>query len=208
MKSLIFVVIALGTAVIYIPSALADSFGYRTNGSNDVAKFAVDTIHANSGNGVAGARAFATGGTLVAREGSQFRSSNGGRQASNFDNISLSGTGGFASDNLLNQSTSTRGHLDRSGVLVDFSGNEVNLLLGAFSHADGNNAGSGRHFNLGDKGGFRINDGVSKVTNELAAGASTLAATPEPGSLFLLGTGLLCLALVLFRRGAKRPADS
>lgn len=49
--------------------------------------------------------------------------------------------------------------------------------------------------------GTRSGDGTTGFTLD----AMPPAATPEPGSLFLVGTGLLCLAGFLFRK-AKKPA--
>ena len=100
-----------------------------------------------------------------------------------------------------------RVNLDRSFANVDLSGNEVNLLLSAFRDTEGNGAAANGRVDFGSKGGSRLNVGMSKAGGVLAASAATLAATPEPGSLFLLGTGLLCMALVLSRKAAKRSTN-
>jgi hypothetical protein len=204
MKKYIFAALAMGVAVALIPSAQADSLAYKTIGSNTGAKFSIDINHAGIGAGVAESGANASSGvsgTFAAHNGAQFKTSISGSN-------NRSGDVGLAFDSPLNQSNSTKGIVDRSGALVDLSGNEVNLLLGAFSGSNSNGAATNGHLNFSDKGGFRLSDGITKATSELAAGAATLAATPEPGSLFLLGTGLLCMALVLFRKAPKRPSDS
>ena len=68
-------------------------------------------------------------------------------------------------------------------------------------------AGSG-HFHLAGKSSSRGDAVDPKATISRAANIVTLAETPEPESLFMLGTGLLCMALVLFWRSAKRSTGS
>ena len=203
MKNVLVVSLALGMAVTLIPSTFADSFGYRTIGSNSVTKFTVDINRAGLGSGVSAAAAFSVHG------GAQLRAHNSVRRVNASYSANAFTQSRSASDNFFsNQAAAPKGLLDRSGALVDLSGSEVNLLLGAFNGGESKSAPAAGGFNFGDKGPSRVNDGLSRATSELAAGAATLAATPEPGSLFLLGTGLLCMALVLFRKGGKRPSES
>jgi hypothetical protein len=93
-------------------------------------------------------------------------------------------------------------------VLVDISGDELSLLSGGFSARDKAGTAGNGSFYFADKGNYHANNEITKGANELVATAITLTETPEPGSLFLLGTGLLLLALVLFWKSAKRPTGS
>lgn len=146
MKKYIFAVLAIGAAVAFITSALADSHGYRSSGSNAVASLAIDLGHEGFTNGVAKAGASAV------------------------------------------------------------RGNELNLLLSGFSNRGGANSANSGHMILGDKGSARVSNGIARGSSMLMAGTATLAATPESGSLFLLGSGLLGMALVVFRKAAKGTA--
>lgn len=97
--------------------------------------------------------------------------------------------GGFYFDNLLNPTgASTPGLLDWGGLLLEvpglnFNANSANAYLFNLFESNGN-------WYWADNGSYHWDDEIS--------------VTPEPGSLLLLGTGLLILAVVVFRTGKQR----
>ena len=87
---------------------------------------------------------------------------------------------------------------DCGGVVFSPSpGYELNLFGGGFgSGAPGNGL-----FYFADNGSFDGNNAVIDSANP--DGTPVFSPTPEPGSLVLLGTGLLGLALAVSRKGVK-----
>jgi len=204
MKKLMFASFALGAAFALIPSALADSFGYKTSGSRAIANLAIDTGHGGAANGVT-----ETGASTV-RSGSPNKAGTGTLAGSNSKTSSLtsSGDGGSPFDNLLIQGSSSNGVLNENRALAENRGNELNLLASGFSRSSGINSASGTHIDFAENGSSRASSKIPKGRGNLVATALTLTETPEPGSLFLLGTGLLFLALALFWKSAKRTTGS
>jgi hypothetical protein len=117
---------------------------------------------------------------------------------SNSSNFTTSSDGGFLFDNLLYPSNSGNGILDWGGLLVDDNGYELNL----FSGSQGAGSPGDLYFYFADDGSYHSNNRIPNAVNGPAD--ATLVATPEPGSLLLLGSGLLGLAFVVFRKG--RPS--
>lgn len=195
----------MGVALILVPSAVADSFGSQASGSNIADNLALDFGHGGLAKGVTENGASSMGGAYEAttfNEGAPITlgaSQSGLRQPGSAEN-SLS--------DMPNRGNSVSGILESGGALVDFSGNELNLLFGSLNANQRSGSKNNGHVFFADKGGARVNNVIQRGNGVLVAGAATLTATPEPGSLFLLGTGLLCLAMILFRRAAKRPAES
>jgi hypothetical protein len=109
--------------------------------------------------------------------------------------------GAYTYENLLG-STPARG-----AALIDVSGPRIAVYS---SGHGGKSAGDG-HFFFSDKGIFQGGNGQHGgpgVPPPPGGGDTPLSVTPEPGSLFLLGTGLLGLAMGLFWKSARRSADS
>ncbi len=201
----------MGAALALIPSVLADSFSYKTSDSNVTSNLVSGIGDGGFANGIAEHSPFTTegiAGTVAARNGKPIRFSAAVDGGALFDHegIGRSTYAGSSFDNLLNQSNTVTEILDGGGVLVDLSGKEVNLLFGGFS-SDTRHPGKA-HINFADRTGPQPANEVPRSHGSLVTGTATLTATPEPGSLFLLGTGLLCLALILFRKAAKQSTGS
>jgi hypothetical protein len=213
MKKIILVTLALGAALAYIPSALADSFGYKTSGSSDIANSRLGAGPAAFASGVADAGvyapSFASGNPAVNNRtpftfgpAERLKVNNG----SGPESLAMSGNGGFLFDSLLYPGNAGTGTLER-GVLVDVSGYQLNLFSGGFG--GGNNGNAASNGRSSEKSiNYRINNEASRGIGDKVGTTATLTETPEPGSLLLLGTGLLCLALALFRKAAKPPTES
>jgi hypothetical protein len=202
MKNAVVASFALWTALVVIPSALADSFGSETSGSNVVANLNINSSHAGIGTGVN------ANGTLTERNGGQFKSGFGGRTASNANSITLSGDGALSLANPLNSGNSWNGSSDRGDAVAEVSSNDLSVLSGGIGGRREMASAKTGYFPFAGKRGNSANAGSAKGTINQAATVVALAETPEPGSLFLLGTGLLCMALALFWKSAKRPTES
>jgi hypothetical protein len=102
--------------------------------------------------------------------------------------------GSFQYDNVLYTNQTGNGILDWDGVLFSVG----SYVLNIFSDSDNGDAG---YFYFADNGNYQVN---TPITDGNGGPAPTdPVAAPEPGSLFLLGTGLLSFAFVLYRRAAK-----
>lgn len=204
MKKILYVCLAFGAAFALIPSAMADSFSYKSSDSGAI-------VNASQ---IAGPREFAIG--VAANDASPFSLSSetsamGRGAAGNFGSASrlavTTGTGINGIDNVLFAGDLRNGILERGGVLVDVTGYQLNLFSGSFGGGNGTNAAGTKHSSSANKSGNHAGNGLVRGIAERVPASSTLAETPEPGSLFLLGTGLLCMALVLFRKAAKQPSN-
>ncbi len=90
----------------------------------------------------------------------------------------------------------------------DEASGEPYLMAENAGDRDGFRFAMSRHPLVLEKSGYRANNELPKGTIGLAGMITMLVDTPEPGSLFLLGTGLLGLALVLFWKSAKNTTRS
>lgn len=210
MKKFVFVALAMGAALAFIPSALADSLGYKSSSINLNSSAAVDPGSVRFTNQVAESGAFAMSGMIAtfsdqnapaAAEHPRAAAATVGVNA-----LTHSADGGSQFDSLLSFGNAGTGILDRGGVLVDISGRQLTLLTGSYSSENrGQNNG---HFFFADKGSFHPGNSASGNNGSSIGRAPALTETPEPGSLILLGTGLLCMALVMFWKSARRPATN
>jgi hypothetical protein len=214
MKKFIAVSLALGVAFALTPFAWADSFGFQASGSIVAANSAFGASPTGLAKGGAESSAFVPSGepgSLGARRGAFAAFGYSAREAVNAGvatgTSALSGDGGFLFENLFYPGNLGIGTSTTADVLVDTGGHELNLLSG---HFDGYKTGGrgNEHFYFADGGSYRVSNENSKGNSKLDAATATLAATPEPGSLVLLGTGLLCLALFLFRKSGKHTTES
>jgi hypothetical protein len=194
----------LGAALALIPSALADSFSYKSNGSGAIANSSQATDPADFGIGVSASGASPFSFNSEASATNHGAAGNSG-SASRMPVDTATSVNGI--DNGLFSGDLRDGILERGGVLVDVTGYQLNLFSGSFGGGNGTNAAGTKHPSSASKSGYHAGNGVAKDIAARVPASSTLAETPEPGSLFLLGTGLLCMALVLFRKAAKEPSN-
>ncbi len=214
MKKSVLAPLALGAALAFIPSALADSFGYKYS-DLIVANHSFDNGQAGFANGVMGGGAYIFTGVsegYPVNKGVPVSLGLSGREGidtgSYANSLKSTANGGFIFENILYHGNSENAIPEGGDVLVDIGGHELNLFSGSFGGGEDTIAKGDGHFYFADRGNYQINNEISKGRNDLLGATATLAATPEPGSLLLLGTGLLCLALVLFRKAAKRSTGS
>jgi hypothetical protein len=201
MRRVSWAIAALATMLAFVPSsALCDSFGYKISSP----KIGADT---NFGAG----RSKVPGG--IAESGIFASSEVSGNSGSSLGGAFGRGAadrqidGAFFFDNLLQSENSQAGGGGKTGALVDLNGRDVVLLSGYFG-GGASRGDKGGQFVYADKGNYQVSNELQKGNGAARNSATALTVTPEPGSLFLLGTGLLGLALVLFWKAAKRSAGS
>jgi hypothetical protein len=209
MKKISIALLALAAALAASSVARADSFTYTILGGNFSATLYLQAT-ANDANGVA-----TPGVDTITSVSGTFTDSKGtftftnlipetANAGSDGTNLTTSLDGEFLFDNLLYPSGSGNGILDWGGLLFFDGSYELNL----FSGARGAGAPPDQYFYFADNQSNHSNNRIpDPVYSSGPAKDESLVATPEPGSLFLLGTGLLGLALILFRKAGKQNSS-
>lgn len=98
------------------------------------------------------------------------------------------------------------GNRDNSGVPLDLNGKQL-VLLSGFDKG-GQKAGKSGQLLSADEGKDGVSNEVQRGSGLVENSTTALTETPEPGALFLLGTVVLGLALVLFWETAKRSTGT
>lgn len=173
MRKYSIVLLALATALAIAPAALAQQSG----------DFSFATAQALGG--FSGSGTFTTDSTGVITDltGTFLDGSQSYQMA-------LIAAGGFASND--NSFTDSAPYVDQNGLSFSAGGENYNIFYYGVSD------GYGVTGSCGLEGDCITNDPTGNPSEPVSFTASNV--TPEPGSLLLLGTGLLGLAFVLFRK--------
>jgi hypothetical protein len=189
-KEFVCASLALTWALAMPPIGLADSLGYAANTSNPAA------------NSQEIAKTFAVNKGWL----DPFLADRNSALNANPGSLNLSGDIGMPFNDLLNSEARRVGVESKSDELADVNGTGTFLLASNFGDRESIGAKSNGRFYSKDKIWSRAESALPKGNVGLAGVIATLAQTSEPGSLFMLGAGLLGLALALFWRSAKHPA--
>jgi len=199
----------LAVALMAAPAAMADSYTYTITGSNFSATLNL-TATANDANGI-----YVSGTDTITSVAGTF-DVNGKTYVINTpiapvlaspgsDATNPTDNGAFLYDNLLYPTaTPANGILDWDGLLIDVPGTngyQLNLFSGLFGGIPGNEAPGNMYFYFADNGDNHSNNEIAEsISSSSAPATASLVAAPEPASLFLMGSGLLAMALVVSRR--------
>jgi hypothetical protein len=194
MRRFVCASLALAGALAITPFSFADPLGFTSSGSH-----AIDLPNEFSK-------------TPTLNERTQTGSNPSAGQAMKAGMVAgvptLSSEMGFPLESALNQADTGVGTQDKRIAVVALKGDGPFLMAGNSGDRDGIRIAGNRRGNSEGKRNFASAKEVSRGSIGLVGIITTLAETPEPGSLFILGTGLLGLALVLFWKSAKSSTGS
>jgi hypothetical protein len=207
MKKFALALLALATALAISPAAMADTFSFSftspnyAGGSSDVG--ASGNLQGTFSASEVGANIWQiTSASILVFGGAVYEGGTG----------SLASAGTDGSDNLLYMNGAPSiAYVDNGGISFDLGTEWINIYTGFVSGStqygtftgDGTNDYGIQEGPLSDTSGNTIN---FQNNGELVVSDTTPTSTPEPSSLLLLGTGLLGLALVAFRKAKpSRP---
>jgi PEP-CTERM motif len=225
MKNSSLALLALAVALVLTPAAMADTFDYTINGSNFSANLVFQTSAVQFDLGPPGYLAEVPAYSVTSVSGTftdptqtyTFGSSPVVPASVGANAYDLTDADGYLFDNLIYPALPGNQILDWGGILIQPEGYPnfyLNIFAGYFGSTDGLTAPGDNYFYFADNNHYSNNQIPSsepgpkgaEVVGPGPAAVATLVATPEPESLFLLGTGLLGLAFVVFRKASKQSS--